>query len=76
MFDIKTFGFDTMLNYKLFKKFKLIKRNKFNYLINNSLYIRKVSQFTKGMNMFLTKNERKKERIKEHMILASHTDDE
>ena len=28
-----TFDFDIMLNYQLSQKFKLIRRNKFNYLI-------------------------------------------
>jgi hypothetical protein len=32
-FDPRTFGFDTMLNYYLFQKLKLIRRNKFNQLI-------------------------------------------
>jgi hypothetical protein len=32
-FDFRTFGFDTMLNYHLFQKLKLIGRNKFNHLI-------------------------------------------
>jgi hypothetical protein len=32
-FELKTFGFHIMLNYHLSKKFKLIKINKFNYLI-------------------------------------------
>ena len=32
MFDPITFGSDTILNYKLSQKHKLIKRDKFNYL--------------------------------------------
>jgi hypothetical protein len=32
-FDPMTFGSDTMLNYHLSQKFKLIRRGKFNHLI-------------------------------------------
>ena len=32
-FELKTFDFYIMLNYHLSQKFKLIKRNRFNYLI-------------------------------------------
>jgi hypothetical protein len=32
-FNYKTFTFDTMLNYQLSHKFKLIRKNKFNHLI-------------------------------------------
>jgi hypothetical protein len=35
-FEIMTFGSDIMLNYNLFEKLKLIGRDKFNNLINNS----------------------------------------
>jgi hypothetical protein len=33
-FELKTFGSDTMLNYHLFQKLKLIRKGKFNHLIN------------------------------------------
>jgi hypothetical protein len=33
-FELKTFGSDTMLNHHLFRKLKLIERDKFNHLIN------------------------------------------
>jgi hypothetical protein len=33
-FELKTFDYDTMLNYHLFQKLKLIGRSKFNHLIN------------------------------------------
>jgi hypothetical protein len=32
-FDLKTFGFDPMLNHRLSQKLKLIGKSKFNYLI-------------------------------------------
>jgi hypothetical protein len=32
--ELKTFGFDTILNYHLSQKLKLIERGKFNHLIN------------------------------------------
>jgi hypothetical protein len=34
MFDLKTFGTNTMLNHQLSQKLKRIERDKFNYLIN------------------------------------------
>jgi hypothetical protein len=34
MFERNTFNSDIILNYYLFQKFKLIKRDKFNYLTN------------------------------------------
>jgi hypothetical protein len=33
-FELKTFDSDTKLNYHLFQKFKLIRKSKFNGLIN------------------------------------------
>jgi len=34
MFELRTFGFDTMLNHHLFQKLKLIRIGKFTHLIN------------------------------------------
>jgi hypothetical protein len=33
-FELMTFGFDTMLNHHLPQRFKLIRRDEFNHLIN------------------------------------------
>jgi hypothetical protein len=44
-FELRTFGFDTMLDYHLSQKLKLIGRGKFNHLINTLtrgyIYIKK-----------------------------------
>ena len=40
-FDLRTFGFDTMLNHHLSKKLKLIERDKFNHLINTLIPVEK-----------------------------------
>jgi hypothetical protein len=37
-FELRTFGSDTMLNYHLSQKLKLIGRGKFNHLINTLTY--------------------------------------
>ena len=34
MFGLKIFDFDIILNYYLFSKFKLIRKGKYNHLIN------------------------------------------
>ena len=44
-FDPKTFDFDTILNYQLSQKLKLIGRDKFNHLINILTGIMKDDQF-------------------------------
>jgi hypothetical protein len=38
-FELKTFSSDTMLNFHLSKKLKLIERNKFNHIINTLIIL-------------------------------------
>jgi hypothetical protein len=53
-FKLRTFGFDTMLNYHLLQKLKLIGRDKFNYLIN-TIYKKKINQYFNTRILFLLK---------------------
>jgi hypothetical protein len=51
-FDPMTFGFDTMLNYQLSQKLKLIKRCKFNHLIISLTFFRCFSAICSNFGHF------------------------
>ena len=42
-FNFKIFGSNTLLNYHFFQQFKLVKRDKFNNLINILTYLYRLS---------------------------------
>jgi hypothetical protein len=50
-FNLRTFGSDTLLNYQLSQKLKLIGKDKFNYLINTLTDVLKESLYSKEYHL-------------------------
>jgi hypothetical protein len=50
IFELMTFGFDTILIYHLSQKFKLIGRDKFNHLINIVLSSSYIASYNSLLN--------------------------